>query len=270
MQPDAIVQPVLDGVDEARRFGSLQRLYGHVGYAAIRRARVVVVGIGGVGSWAAEGLARSGVGHLALIDLDHIAESNINRQVHADSRTLGAAKVAVMAQRVLDIHPGCAVSPIDAFVEPDNWPALLPWQPDAVIDACDQMAAKEAMAAWALQTPGVAFITCGAAGGKRAAHLTDIADLSAVSHDPLLARLRQRLRKFHGAAPAGRTMGITAVYSREPMLGAATEAACDTQTQGGPSGLNCQGYGSSVAVTASFGFSALSWVLAKLTHLSAV
>lgn len=261
---------MLDGVDEARRFGSLQRLYGPNGFAAIRNARVVVVGIGGVGSWAAEGLARSGVGHLALIDLDHIAESNINRQVHADSRTMGAAKVAVMARRVLDIHPGCAVSPIDSFVEPANWPALLPWQPDAVIDACDQMAAKEAMAAWALRMPGVAFITCGAAGGKRVAHLTDIADLASVSHDPLLARLRQRLRKFQGAERAGRTMGITAVYSREPMTAAAAEMACDTQSRGGASGLNCQGYGSSVAVTASFGFSAVSWVLARLTHSGAV
>ena len=159
--------------DLQRRFGGLERLYGVAGAAAIRVAHVAVVGVGGVGSWAAEALARSGVGEITLIDLDHVAESNINRQIHALSDTVGQAKVQAMRDRIGQIHPRCTVHGIEEFVEPDNWPQLLPAGVDAVIDACDAVRAKQAMAAWALRTRS-RFISVGAAGGKRSAHAVDI------------------------------------------------------------------------------------------------
>ena len=139
---------IADAVNSGRRFGALDRLYGLAGAQAIRGAHVAVVGIGGVGSWAAEALARSAVGHLTLIDLDHVAESNINRQVHALQTTLGQAKVQAMRERIALINPACVVSCIEEFVEAANWPAILPPQVDAVVDACDQVNAKTAMTAW--------------------------------------------------------------------------------------------------------------------------
>ena len=111
--------------DLERRFGALRRLHGEAGYRRLRAARIAVVGLGGVGSWAAEALARSGVAGLVLIDLDHVAESKINRQVQALGRTLGQAKAEALRERIADIHPGCRVDVVDAFVEPSNWPALL-------------------------------------------------------------------------------------------------------------------------------------------------
>lgn len=246
-------------IDSERRFGGLRRLYGARGYEAVRRLRVVVVGIGGVGSWAVEALGRSGVAQLCLIDLDHVAESNVNRQVHADSGTLGQAKVQAMAARLALIHPECQVHAVDAFVEPDNWPGLLPWEPDAVIDACDQMGAKLAMAAWALRAPQVCFVTCGAAGGKRDGHRTEIADLAEATHDPLLARLRSRLRKDGLAPRAGRLTGVTAVFSRETVSRDAS-SVCDADAATDHS-LNCHGYGSTVTVTAAFGLAAAGQVL---------
>ena len=194
-----------DVADLARRFSGLERLFGVGPAARIRQARVAVVGIGGVGSWSAEALARSGVGHLTLIDLDHVAESNINRQVHALQATLGQAKVQAMRERIAQINPACIVTGVEAFVEVDNWPAMLPAPVDAVIDACDQVRAKAVMAAWATRHKDVVFITVGAAGGKRLAHKVDIDDLSQTTHDPLLARLRTLLRKQHGAVAAARS-----------------------------------------------------------------
>jgi len=203
--PDTHI-PVPSIVDD-RRFGGLTRLYGVDGAARIRAAHVVVVGIGGVGSWTVEALARSGVGRLTLIDLDHIAESNINRQIHALDDTVGMAKVEAMRQRIAHINPDCLVTCIDDFVEPSNWPQLLNGtEVDAVVDACDQVKAKTAMAAWALKHR-VLFISVGAAGGKRHAHKVDIDDLSNTSHDPLLAKLRYNLRREHGAARDGKKNG---------------------------------------------------------------
>ncbi len=139
--------------DLERRFGGLQRLYGRAGADRIRGSHVAVVGIGGVGSWAVEALARSGVGRLTLIDLDHIAESNVNRQIHAIDSTLGQAKVDAMRDRIAQINSTCVVACVEAFVQPDNWPQLLAEPVDAVIDACDQVHAKVAIAAWACRSP---------------------------------------------------------------------------------------------------------------------
>ena len=251
--------------DFARRFGGLERLYGVAGAACIRNAHVLVVGIGGVGSWAVEALARSGVGRLTMIDLDHVSESNINRQIHALDATVGQAKIEAMRERIAQINPECKVQAIDDFVEPGNWLALLDGAQaangpaTAVIDACDQVKAKVAMAAWA-RASRTAFITVGAAGGKRQAHKVDIEDLSLVTHDPLLAQLRQRLRKEHGAPREGRKIGVACVFSRESV--APPDASCAIESGDGT--LNCHGYGSVVSVTATFGQCAAGWVLDKI------
>ena len=247
------------GIDVDRRFGGLARLYGVLGAQRIRSARVAVVGVGGVGSWAAEALARSGVGRLTLIDLDHVSESNINRQIHALDATLGQAKVLAMRDRILQINPECQVNCVEEFVEPANWPALLPQPVDAVIDACDQVRAKTAMAAWALQAKCI-FVSAGAAGGKRLAHKVDIEDLSHVTHDPLLAQLRYRLRKEYGAPRHGRKIGVVCVFSREAV--SPSDASCGVQGDGS---LSCSGYGSLVAVTATFGQCAAGWVMNEIS-----
>jgi tRNA threonylcarbamoyladenosine dehydratase len=246
--------------DVERRFGGLRRLYGDSGYSRIRGARLAIVGLGGVGSWCAEALARSGVASLTLIDLDHVAESNINRQVQAVGATIGKSKAQALRERIADIHPGCDVIAVEDFVDDTNWPMLLVQPVDAVIDACDQVRAKTTMAAWSLNT-GNALFCAGAAGGKRRPQDVQVEDLALVTHDPLLASLRQRLRKQHGAPRTGR-IGVPCVFSREPVevpdetrgIGELVSVAVDGS-------LNCHGYGSSVSVTATFGMVAASLAL---------
>ena len=272
--------------DLDRRFGGLARLYGVDGAKKIRAAHVVVVGLGGVGSWAAEALARSGVARLSLIDLDHIAESNINRQIHALDNTLGQAKVQAMRERIAHINPACDVRCIEEFVDAGNWPDIVALDMDAdgpvsIIDACDQVKAKTAIAAWAIQHNAshktlqkMNFISVGAAGGKRHAHKVEIDDLSLTTHDPLLAQLRYRLRKERGAARQGR-IGVSCVFSRESVmqprgtnaenhLTAADGTTLDVVDSQSDGSLNCHGYGSVVSVTATFGICAAGWVLFKI------
>jgi tRNA A37 threonylcarbamoyladenosine dehydratase len=239
-----------------RRFGGLQRLYGEADYACLRALRVAVVGLGGVGSWTVEALARSGVARLVLVDFDHVAESNVNRQVQALGRTLGQAKGQALRERIADIHPGCDVQVVDEFASPGNWPGLLSGPVDAVVDACDQTLAKAAMAEWALGS-GVPLVLTGAAGGKRRPERVEVGDLAEATHDPLLAALRQRLRR-HGGAPRSGPIGLRCVYSREPV--ARPPAACLPNDAPAPvaaspavAPLACAGYGSSVMVTATFG-----------------
>lgn len=252
--------------DEERRFGGLRRLHGAAGYERLRAASVAVVGVGGVGSWAVEALARSGVARLVLIDLDHVSESNINRQLQATSETVGMAKVQALRERIALIHPGCDVHTIEEFVTPTNWPALLPVPVDAVIDACDQAAAKRAMAVWALGPARgtVAHVCVGAAGGKQWAHRVAVDDLADCTHDPLLAGLRQRLRR-DGQAPRRGRIGLRCVYSAEAVAMPVPSAgdACEA-----PQDLSCHGYGSSVTVTATFGMVAASQVIGQLLSKS--
>lgn len=246
--------------DHERRFGGLRRLLGQQAAQKVFDGHVVVVGIGGVGSWAAEALARSGMGRLTLVDMDHVAESNVNRQIHALDGTLGMAKVLAMRDRIQQINPGCQVHVVDDFVTDENWPAVLEGvpAPQAVVDACDQVRAKVAMAYWAV-SHRVPFVSVGAAGGKRFPHRVELGDLAEVTHDPLLAQLRYRLRKHHGAARQGR-MGVSCVFSKEAVRPA--DASCSTETS--DHSLNCHGYGSSVAVTATFGMCAAAWVMNAL------
>jgi tRNA A37 threonylcarbamoyladenosine dehydratase len=228
--------------------------------------------LGGVGSWAAEALARSGVAKLTLIDLDHISESNINRQLHALDNTLGQSKVQAMRERIALINPSCDVIGVEEFVDANNWPSIAGlevWDnvsPLVVLDACDQVRAKTAMAAWAIHH-GVNFITVGAAGGKRHAHRVDIEDLSLTTHDPLLAQLRYRLRKEQGAARIGK-IGVACVFSREPVMQPdahpVTNDKASTNSDAPDGSLNCHGYGSVVSVTSTFGVCAAGWLLEKI------
>lgn len=267
----------MDDPDLERRFGGLRRLYGPAGYSRLRQLRVAVVGLGGVGSWTVEALARSGVAQLVLVDFDHVSESNINRQIQALGATVGQSKAEALRDRIADIHPGCEVRIVDDFATPENWPALLPGVVDVVVDACDQVLAKTAMAAWAVRERQ-AFVTVGAAGGKQAPQQVKVDDLALATHDPLLASMRQRLRKAHGAPRTG-LMGVRCVYSAESVAkpsraptpveaseAAASEAAasCEVTSEvpwDRAVGLQCAGYGSSVMVTATFGMVAAAQAL---------
>lgn len=237
-----------------RRFGGMDRLYGSGTLARLSACHACVVGIGGVGSWAAEALARCGVGRLTLIDLDHIALSNTNRQIHALEGSYGQAKVSAMAARIRLINPACVVSEIDDFISADNVAQLLP-ACDGVLDACDDGAAKAALIAHCKQHQ-IHCVTLGAAGGRRDPTRIRIDDLARTVHDPLAARLRTQLRKDYGFPKGGKELfGIDCVYSTEAIV--RPSAACDTELASqAPQGLNCAGYGSSVMVTASFGFAA--------------
>ncbi len=255
-----------------RRFGGLRRLYGVEGAQRIFDAHVVVVGVGGVGSWTAEALARSGVRELTLIDMDHVSESNFNRQIHALEPSLGQAKVEAMRDRVRLYHPDCKVNLIDDFVTPENWPDLLDtgkspanrslFESFVLVDACDQVRAKTVMAAWALDR-NVPFVTVGAAGGKREAQRVEVIDLADVTHDPLLAKLRYGLRKHHAGHRTGR-IGVPCVCSRETV--APPDATCETVGTDGT--LNCHGYGSLISVTATFGMCAAGWAMNALVGTS--
>jgi tRNA A37 threonylcarbamoyladenosine dehydratase len=244
--------------DHERRFGGMARLYGPTALDTLQAARVAVAGIGGVGSWAAEALARCGVGHLTLIDLDHLAESNINRQIHALDATLGQAKVQAMAERIAQINPACQLTLHEDFVSADNVDSLLAGH-DAVLDCTDDMSAKIAMVLMArrLRLP---LVVCGGAGGKTSVLGLQFGDLADASQDALLSKLRQKLRREHGFA-AGR-MG-----SRSPRMGIKAlwypQAARLPQAWGGqaPQGLSCAGYGSMITVTATMGLAAAHAVI---------
>lgn len=263
MQKDLLTEQLSHTSDAERRFGGLERLYGARSGAALQRAHVAVVGIGGVGSWAAEALARSGVGALTLIDLDHVGESNINRQVHALTETLGQSKIAAMAQRIQGIHPGCRLTLIDDFLTPDNVQQLLPAELTVVLDCTDQVAAKIAMV---LQSRArkQALVVCGGAGGKTNALALQVGDLAEATHDALLSRVRNILRRDHRFARASNAagkalkrvpkMGVRVLWVNQP-----TRLPEVWQQQAeGPAlqGLSCAGYGSTVTVTAAMGFAA--------------
>lgn len=251
-------------LDRQRAFGGIARLYGPQALARLATAHVCVIGIGGVGSWAAEALARSGVGQLTLIDLDHVAESNLNRQAHALDVTLGQAKVLAMAARIGGIDPACRVHTIEEFITPENVAALVP-ACDAVIDAIDQVRAKAALVAHCRQA-GIALVTTGGAGGRTDPTRVRIEDLSRTTQDALASKLRATLRKDYGfPRDPKKKFDLPCVYSDEQIRRPA--AACDVDDDHADSplqGLNCAGYGSSVAVTASFGMAAAARVLASL------
>lgn len=232
-----------DAAEHLRRFGGINRLYGEHALDSLRDRHIVVVGVGGVGSWVVEALARSGIGRMTLIDLDHVALSNTNRQIQATTANLGKAKIAALAERVLEINPSCLIHPVEDYITPENSAALIPADASFVVDAIDQVKAKAALIAYC-QGRRLPIITAGAAGGKINPGLIRIDDLSNTIQDPLLAKVRALLRREYGYPRGpGKKFAIPAVFSQEPVKGAGTQH-----------GLSCAGYGSSVCITASFGF----------------
>jgi tRNA A37 threonylcarbamoyladenosine dehydratase len=239
-----------------RRFIGVSRLYGSAALERFRSAHVCVVGVGGVGSWAVEALARSAIGRLTLIDLDHVSESNINRQLAALETTLGAAKVRVLAERIAQINPDCRVEAVEEFISVDNLDAVLPGSADWFVDCIDGFRVKTALLAHCRRI-GAAVITSGSSGGKSEPTRIRVSDLSRTEHDPLLAKTRRLLRQQHGfPRDPGRRFGVAAVWSDEPV-----RTLPGDRCEGG---LNCGGFGSVMPVTASFGLSAAAHVLQRL------
>jgi len=259
-----------NAIDFERRFGGIARLYGESALTSFKQAHVCVIGVGGVGSWAVEGLARSAIGKITMIDLDNLSESNINRQLHALTDTLGKSKVDALAERIAQINPYCVVTRVEEFIDPDNVATLIPvGQFDYVIDAIDNTRAKTALVVHC-RANHIPLVTIGSAGGQVDPTRIAVCDLSRTEQEPLLARVRKRLRRLHGF-PRGtkNKFGIDAVYSTEPVRHpelCVTDDETNSETNEGLNGLNCAGYGSAVVVTASFGFVAAGLVLRKLAE----
>lgn len=260
--------------DAERRFGGLERLYGPGAAARLGGAHIVVAGIGGVGSWCAEALARCGVGRITLIDLDHVAESNINRQLHALGSTLGQAKVLAMGARIADINPACRWQGVDDFVTPENVREVVPADADVVIDCTDQAAAKIALILEARRR-NQPLVVCGGAGGKTRPLALRSGDLSQSQNDALLAKLRNTLRRQHGfpraADAAGKVrqrvprMKLRCLWYDQPaILPAAWGTAAGADAA--PQGLSCAGYGSVVMVTATMGLTAADEAVHRLLY----
>lgn len=255
--------------DYQRRFGGIARLYGEAGLAAFGRAHVCVVGVGGVGSWVVEALARSAVGELTLIDLDHVAESNTNRQLPALEGNYGKAKVRALEERILAINPDCRVHCVEEFVTVDNPGELLSPGMDCVMDCIDSFRIKAALIAHCRRNR-IDCITVGGAGGQTDPGKIRIADLSRTEHDPLLAKTRKLLRTDYGfSRNLKRRFSVPAVYSAEQPRPLGREAGCELGTASPTTGLNCAGFGAAMHVTASFGLFAVGHVLDRLATASA-
>ncbi len=248
------------------RFNGITRLYGVEGAEKIRNAHICVVGIGGVGSWAAEALARTGVGEITLIDHDSISLSNINRQLHTLDATVGREKVAVMVERIGEINPDCVIHGIEDRLTSDNLSQLLHSGLSGVIDAIDVIKYKAEMIYYCKRNK-IPMVTTGGAGGMRDPSQITIADLSRTTNDPLAAKVRNQLRRLHNfSRNPKRKFGIECVYSTEQPVYPKSDGSVSGEKPGvhGLS-LDCaMGYGASVAVTASFGLMAVSTLLNRL------
>lgn len=263
--PISGAEPTHD-IDFERRFGGIARLYGAAALARFKDAHVCVIGVGGVGSWVVEALARSAIGRITMIDLDNLAESNVNRQIHALTDTLGQAKVSALAQRIAQINPYCQVTEIEDFVSADNLDEMIGSRGyDFVVDAIDNVRAKTALIAYCREQ-GVKLITIGGAGGQVDPTKIEVRDLCRTEQEPLLAKVRKRLRAQH-RFPRGtkNKFGIDAVFSTEPLRFPDVGEACAVDDEpAGITGLNCAGFGSAMVVTAAFGLVAASQVLNRL------
>lgn len=250
-----------------RRFGGIARTYGEAKLQRFMQSHVCVIGTGGVGSWAVEALARSGMGQLTLIDLDNVAESNINRQLPALSSTLGMAKIDVLQQRVADIHPACQVKLIEDFVEPDNLETLISPEFDFIIDCIDNFRTKAALIAHCKRHK-IRIITLGGAGGQCDPTQIRLTDLARSQHDPLLSRVRKQLRQEYGfSRNPKRRFEVACVWSEEQMVFPTHDGGVsrDKPEAATAEGLSCAGgIGSVMTVTAGFALFAVSHVLGKL------
>ncbi len=241
------------------RFGGIERLYGMAGFEHLQQAHVAVVGIGGVGCWAAEMLARSGVGEITLIDADEVCVTNINRQVHALNSTVGQPKVMAMKNRILDINPDCEVHAVQQFFMASNADELLSADYDYLIDAVDSVKHKVLLLAMCREH-NISVVTTGGAGGKTKANHLQVSDLAQTHGDRLLKKVRYELRRHHGFKGLNK-FGITAIFSDEPM----TLPFCETGEQQSYR-LDCDsGYGTTPTVISGFGVMAADWVIQSLT-----
>jgi len=260
--------------DSDPRFGGVARLYGQAALARFARARVAVVGIGGVGTWVVECLARSGVGHLTLVDLDEICVTNVNRQIHALDGQIGMQKAEAMAARVRAIHPACEVDVVPAFFNDRTSGQILGTGFDMVVDAIDTLRHKALLVA-ECHARKIPVVTCGAAGGRRDPTRIRAADLSVSGGDPLMHALRRKLRREHGfpsipMATKPTPLGIDAVFSDEPQVfpdgNGGVSCERDAIQNGGPR-LGCEaGYGSAAHVTGCFGMIAAGIVLERMVE----
>jgi len=252
--------------DFVTRFGGVGRLVSEEGLERLRRSHVCVVGIGGVGSWVVEALARSGMGAITLIDLDDICVSNINRQIHALDAQVGRTKVSVMAERIHGIHPACDVRPEPTFYTEANAATLLDQRYDCVVDAIDRGKLKAHLIA-SCRRLGLPVITSGGSGGRRDPTRVRVADLSRTYNDTLLHQVRRMLRQRHGF-PKGRKrkFGVPCIFSEEPPIFPGGDGSVrTTKEEGAGLRLNCEdGFGTAVFVTGTFGFVAASAVVGML------
>lgn len=262
--PQLLTAALEDEVDFARRFGGIARLYGERALERFRAAHVCVIGVGGVGSWVVEALARSAIGQLTLIDLDNVAESNINRQIQALGSTIGLPKIEALQRRIAEINPFCEVTLVEDFIDPDNLDTMIGIDRyDYVIDAIDSVKAKAALIAYCSEH-GIPLVTVGGAGGQLDPTKVEIRDLARTEQEPLLKKVRKILRARYGFAKGEKNKyHIDAVFSMEPLRYPDSGDACEVDA-GSVTGLNCAGFGSSMVVTATFGMVAAGHVLRKL------
>lgn len=243
-----------------QRFGGIGRLYTPEGLAKLRQSHVCVIGIGGVGSWAVEALARTGIGKITMIDMDDICVTNINRQIHAMTGTVAQLKTEAMKERVERINPECVVEIIDDFITPENIPEYLNLGYDYVLDAIDSVRTKAALIAYCKRNK-IKLITTGGAGGQTDPSQIQIADLSKTIQDPLAARVRSLLRKEYSFSQnPKRKFGIDCVFSTQPLIFPKMGEGCEVSAT-----MNCaNGFGAVTMVTATFGFFAVSRLVDKL------
>ena len=247
------------------RFSGIRRLYGNAKIPTLQQAHFTIVGVGGVGSWAAESLARSGIGTLTLIDWDDICLSNTNRQIHAHTGSTGKPKVDQLAERIKLINPSCIVHAQRAFYTPENADELILPNMNYILDAIDRKNTKIHLINHCRRN-NIPIITCGGAGGRTDPSQIRTADLGESDNDPLLAQLRKQLRKPLGLPREQRVhFGIPCVYSAEPMRYPTHDRKIcleKPKETTGPRQLDCAaGFGSASFVTGSFGFAMAAYAL---------
>lgn len=253
--------------DYSLRFGGISRLYGNKGAEVISLAHICVIGIGGVGSWVAESLARNGIGKITLIDLDDICVTNINRQIHALTSSVGDSKVDVMADRILQINPDCEINRVEDFITMENLTTLITNSFDYVVDAIDSVQVKSALIAHCKRNK-IPMITIGGAGGQTDPSKIAITDLSQTYQDPLLAKVRNQLRReYNFSRNTKRKFSIDAVFSSQQLVYPDSEGnVCHAkQSNDGAMRLDCSGgFGAATHVTATFAFFAVGKLMDKL------
>jgi tRNA threonylcarbamoyladenosine dehydratase len=249
------------------RFAGIARLYGIEGLERLRAAHVAVIGIGGVGSWAAEAMARSGVGEISLFDLDDVCVSNSNRQLHALTSTVGKPKVDVMAERIGEINPDCVVHAVADFVTRDTMAEHITSEIDCVIDCIDSVNAKAALIAWCKRRK-IQIITTGGAGGQIDPTQIQITDLNRTYNDPLASKVRSTLRRdYNFSRTPNRTYSVPCVFSTEQLRYPKPDGGICLQKSfvGDGVKLDCSGgFGAVMMVTATFGMVAASKAVEKI------